>query len=90
MSVNQKRIKQLLDAEAAAAAKRKRQKEEQAKEEARMRKQSDRICPQLYDEWWGSGNLQYRKSDVIAVHRWAQQWQSYECDSWLQRTIGGY
>lgn len=90
MSVNQKRIKQLLDAEAAAAAKRKRQKEEQAKEEARMRKQSDRICPQLYDEWWGSGNLQYRKSDVIAVHRWAKRWQSYECDSWLQRTIGGY
>ena len=90
MSVNQKRIKQLLDAEAAAAAKRKRQKEEQAKEAARMRKQSDRICPQLYDEWWGSGNLQYRKSDVIAVHRWAKRWQSYECDSWLQRTIGGY
>lgn len=90
MSVNQKRIKQLLDAEAAAAAKRKRQKEEQAKEEARMRKQSDRICPQLYDEWWGSGNLQYRKSDVIAVHRWAKRWQSYECDSWLQRAIGGY
>ena len=90
MSVNQKRIKQLLDAEAAAAAKRKRQKEEQAKEEARMRKQSDRICPQLYDEWWGSGNLQYRKSDEIAVHRWAKRWQSYECDSWLQRTIGGY
>ena len=90
MSVNKKRIKQLLDAEAAAAAKRKRQKEEQAKEEARMRKQSDRICPQLYDEWWGSGNLQYRKSDVIAVHRWAKRWQSYECDSWLQRTIGGY
>ena len=90
MSVNKKRIKQLLDAEAAAAAKRKRQKEEQAKEEARMRKQSDRICPQLYDEWWGSGNLQYRKSDVSAVHRWAKRWQSYECDSWLQRTIGGY
>ena len=90
MSVNQKRIKQLLDAEAAAAAKRKRQKEEQAKEEARMRKQSDRICPQLYDEMWGSGNLQYRKSDVIAVHRWAKRWQSYECDSWLQRVIGGY
>lgn len=90
MSVNQKRIKQLLDAEAAAAAKRKRQKEEQAKEEARMRKQSDRICPQLYDEWWGSGNLQYRKSDVIAVHRWAQQWQEYDCNSWLQRAIGGY
>ena len=90
MSVNQKRIKQLLDAEAAAAAKRKRQKEEQAKEEARMRKQSDRICPQLYDEWWGSGNLQYRKSDVIAVHRWAKRWQSYECDSWLRRVIGGY
>lgn len=90
MSVNQKRIKQLLDAETAAAAKRKRQKEEQAKEEARMRKQSDRICPQLYDEWWGSGNLQYRKSDVIAVHRWAKWWQTYDCDSWLRRVIGGY
>lgn len=90
MSVNQKRIKQLLDAEAAAAAKRKRQKEEQAKEEARMRKQSDRICPQLYDEWWGSGNLQYRKSDVIAVHRWAKRWQEYDCNSWLRRVIGGY
>lgn len=90
MSVNQKRIKQLLDAEVAAAAKRKRQKEEQAKEEARMRKQSDRICPQLYDEWWGSGNLQYRKSDVIARYRWAQQWQEYNCNSWLQRVIGGY
>ena len=90
MSVNQKRIKQLLDAEAAAAAKRKRQKEEQAKEEARMRKQSDRICPQLYDEWWGSGNLQYRQSDVIAVHRWAKRWQEYDCNSWLQRAIGGY
>ena len=90
MSVNQKRIKQLLDAEAAAAAKRKRQKEEQAKEEARMRKQSDRICPQLYDEWWGSGNLQYRQSDVIAVHRWAKRWQEYDCNSWLRRVIGGY
>lgn len=90
MSVNQKRIKQLLDAEAAAAAKRKRQKEEQAKEAAKIQKQRERICPPLYDEMWGSGNLQYRKSDVIALNRWAKWWRTYDCDSWLRRVIGGY
>ncbi len=70
MSVNKKRIKQLLNEEADA-----------------KRKQ---ICPQLYDVMWGSGSLQYRQSDVIARYRWAQQWQEYNCNSWLQRAIGGY
>lgn len=92
MSVDQKRINQLLSAQAAAAEKRKREAEAAAakrkreEEEARqLMKQGEVICPRLYDEMWGSGNLQYRRSDVIAYTRWAKQWQTYYCDSWLRR-----
>lgn len=92
MSVDQKRINQLLSAQAAAAEKRKREAEAAAakrkreEEEARqLMEQGEVICPRLYDEMWGSGNLQYRRSDVIAYTRWAKQWQTYYCDSWLRR-----
>lgn len=81
MSVDQKRINQLLSAQAAAAEKRKREEEEARQ----LMEQGEVICPRLYDEMWGSGNLQYRRSDVIAYTRWAKQWQTYYCDSWLRR-----
>lgn len=83
MSVDQKRINQLLAEQTAAANKRKHQKEEEEK----LIKQGEKICPQLYDEMWGSGLLQYRKNDVIAYSKWAKQWKMYYCDSWLRKQI---
>jgi hypothetical protein len=66
------------------------QKERKAQEEAKkLRAQQAKQCPPLYEMWFGRGRLQY-SNDIILKKNWADKWEAYECDYWLESQLNYY